>query len=489
LICLLLRLQAPDTIVFNLTGIPGNLPLSFEFSLDRISWPYAWGLSAGILTLLTTSIISQNEHDNYSSTWSTWPLYLIFCGFGLAAIFSGNINTLLYSWAAIDLAWLLIMLQRGHRETYVWITFAIRAFSILVAIGAASIQVTETPLRFPIINPEANTLLFLSAIIRLITLILERSSFPLSKPESGLLATMNIVVLASAASVLTRCASIGIKENLVPMLLLFAAFGSVTYGIYAIQKIQARDGLRLWMITASFIIAISVLLGEPKASISWGITTILTISLLFSIVNQAKISSIFLIFGLIGLSTLPFTSNWLGVSIFPQPGQIWKNGVSWVLWLISLSLLMAGLLRLIRLPKSFTVPTDRWEKIIYSFSLAVLPITQWVILFFGIPGLSTDLQGFPSFDLIYASLLAIVLSILIFGIYQKYQHNFEHGQLIFEQKTRVINLQNAIYLPLLAIRSMVNFVDRLLEEDGGILWTLLFLLIIFAVLYQFGIGG
>src|SRR5512143_712851 len=114
LIVMLMRLRIPESFTLGSTGSFITLPFQYSLLLDKISWPYAWALSTSLLAFILISATRLSSDNTLRPTWSFWPINLLMGGLGLWSIFSGNLNSLILSWAAIDLIWLFYVLSNSY---------------------------------------------------------------------------------------------------------------------------------------------------------------------------------------------------------------------------------------------------------------------------------------------------------------------------------------------------------------------------------------
>lgn len=488
LVILFMRFRIPETFTVGFQDTPGVITFSAKLLSDSISWPYAWALSASLLACTLVFAIHLSVKDTNLPGRFTLPASMIFGSVGLWAIYSANLNNLILAWAAIDLLWLLFMLLGSQDHQAILTAFAVRGFGLFLAVSAAFTQQADIPLTFPIENTTSNTLVFLGAAIRLGSIPLGGKILEKNISNKDLHFFINLVIAASALIYITR-GSVGISTGLESIFLGVAGILALLCGLTWLIFNPGTGKVWLWVSGISVLSLIAALIREEQASLAWGIVLILPGSLLLYTHYRPRFLTIWTLAGLIMLCTLPFTPAWQGIRIYPLPDQFIRHGFGWLFWLLAQTLLLAGYLIAIRKPKLSLPGSDRWVEIIYPIGLVFLPLTHISILVFGEPGLTNDLQGFPALSLSLFSLVSIALAFVSSAVVTR------NSQLVLRVSNSLMKITpykwaaRTIEGLFRLISQLVSFIDRILEGEGGILWTLLIVLLLFALWFQVGAGG
>lgn len=488
LMILYLRFRLPETFSIGIREVPGNISFSARLLSDNISWPLAWALSASLLTFTVVFAIrlSTKEVNRFSS--SSLPASLIFGSLGLWAIFSGNFNNLILAWAAIDLVWLLLMLMSSQDHQAILITFAIRGFGLFLAIGASIAQQPGVPPIFPIVDTTAYSWIFLGAVIRLGSIAFSGRIFETANSNQDFHLFVNLVVAASAIIAVIR-GSDGNSSGMGTILLGLTGFLALIYGIIWLALNPETGRFWSWIMGVSALSVIAALTGEEQASLAWGIVVILPGSLLLYTHYRPRFSAFWWLAGIMMLSTLPFTPAWQGIRIYPLPGQVFNQGVGWIVWLLAQTLLFTGYVIAMRKSRLTLPGPDRWVEIVYPIGLIFLPLTHIIILLFGVPGLTNDLKGFPALSLSVYSLASLALAVAGSLLVKQYSAKITRAAYLIRTITPYQWVTRVIGSMFRAISQFSSLVDRILEGEGGILWTFLFVILLFALWFQFGAGG
>ncbi len=487
--CMVLRLRIPDSLSFGL----GESTISFSILnilvLDKISWPYAWAISTCLVGFILTSVANLTPGQSLAARWSTWPVGLTTASLALWAIFAGNLNTLIMAWAAMDLFVLVYMVVKTNNTRDALFGFAIRVVGLYFAVAALFAVSAGTTMIFPLINKQANTLLFLGAMLRLASIEFGWEKAPAAEQNLGMHTFMNIAVAATSLIVLARCASTGISETSTTALTILAALIALVNGLRWWLFRQDIHVSRYWMIGMAALAATAAMRGEVEASLAWGIALILSGSLLFFSIARSRLTNALLVAGLLGFLALPFTPAWQAIRIYPTLDQLSQESLWWIANLLALALLVAGYILSMSRARPSLEGAERWTELIYPVGLFIFPVTQITILIFGLPGLSNDLQAFPELNASWISAPMLALAALAYVAARRAprQVSIFSGALgkfrPYEWFVSAFQASLNLFVPL------VRLINQILEGEGGILWTLLFLLLLLAILLQFGGQG
>ena len=266
-------------------------------------------------------------------------------------------------------------------------------------------------------------------------------------------------------------------------ILIFIAAG---YGlIHLISEKKELDTRPYWVMILSSFAILSTLNGKPFASVSWGVTMILIGGALYLHEARTRFIHLLLLFGLIFMAGLPFTPNAVGVA-----GLIGSmNIVNEIISVVLLLLFVYGFSRIIH--KKPMLPTGQ-EKIIYltyPLSILLLIISYFIIGLFGWPG-SRTIGAWP------AILTGVAIMAVIVIIYKKYSQKI-HGIRVIamdvvnkfplsrQKNGNFINFSwvyTGIRISIEVLRRMVNWFTFMLEGSSGLLWGMVFLIIMVMII-------
>lgn len=451
-------------------------PTSPAFFADRLAWIYAVSLGAlAVAYLLTASVRSGFPNA------PAWAISLALCGLGLLAVTAENPLTLALVWGALDLVELTAMLwsvsERQANERVV-IAFSARAVSILLLlmadVTASALTTSGQPIEFQTIPPQAGLLLLLAAGLRVGVLPLHLPYTYDASLRRGMGTILRLVSAASSLALLSRVTITEISSPLTWLLLALTVVAALYAGWMWLRAPDEMAGRPFWIIGIGGLGVACALQGNPVGATAWGVVLILAGGSLFLASVQSPWLNRTLLIGTWALSSLPFSLT----------ASAWQtNGFDPLLPFLMLAqaFLIAGFAKHAMRP-STRVSLDAqpvWAKSIYPLGIGLLPGIQLVL---GLWGWNGAFQMGALFPGVAASILTL-------------------GLLWATPRFPILNPVRAHWLrPAVApgldrlyraLWSLYRFLARLsltiseiLEGQGGIMWTLLFLILFVSLIAQ-----
>lgn len=489
-IILYLRLQLP-TKVYWLSWDQPELFLEGQFSylLDYQSWPYLLSL----MTITLAVILTDSARTQDARTPASWSASLVISALGLLAIQSGSALTLMLVWVIVDifeLIYMLIFAESTDFNPRIVISFAVRVASTLM-LFLATIQGWQVFENFNLdqVPTNAGFFILLAAGLRLGVLPLNLPFFQEPKLSHGTGNILRLAPVASSLCLLTRLPSDLFQENqngwlpLINGLLAFAALYASFRWLSTADEIQGRP---YWIIGWAAIATFSALNGEPLASIPWGIALLLPGSMLFLYHPRIQRINFLLYFGLFGLLGLPFTtlaSGWVGLG---------GNGITlWtILFLLSQSFLVLGYINRALQPGGEPKTLESWARLVYPLGLIIIIQTIVILGFIGWPGSQTLGQWWLA-AISNGLIITAVILVKRFGISPPYvqlptSSTFTRvANWVFPRLEPVFRL-DWLYQGLWKVNNLIgtglNAISSIIEGDGGLLWTVLLLVLLISLL-------
>ncbi|MBV6396322.1 MAG: hypothetical protein HFACDABA_01920 [Anaerolineales bacterium] len=446
-----------------------------SFAADRLAWPYAFGLASFVLAFLLRAVALAEVPD-----LPGWAGVLALTAFGILAVLANNPLTLALVWAALDITELAAQIRavQGERANEQVVSFfAARAAGIVILILAGMVSLSSgSALDFQTVHPNVTLLLILAAGIRLSLAPLLVSPTAAAGHEFNL--ALQLTGTAASLVLLARTPAQAAQSPLTPFLLLVTA-GAALYG--SLQWIRATEESRarpFWMITISSLAVACALRGNPVGSVAWGVALVFTGGALFLSGAQNKtILRILLVFGVWGLSSLPFSPT---ASVWQSSAPpAWADWIALPALLVAQAMLIAGFIRRATLASNIESPESQpgWAKNIRPIGVGLLLLGLLLLGFFGWDGSLTI--GSP-----LASVTAGALAAALYWL---------RPRLAFLNPVRAHWVQPAnaprpnLFTDTLQGWSrqsgrFSHFLAALLEGEGGILWALLFLVLFLSLL-------
>jgi hypothetical protein len=484
-----LDLQSWNSAQLNLTG-------HLSLLLDYDSWPYALAL----ITITLAVILSDAARTRYDSTPRAWSASLIITAVGLLAIQSGTSLMMMMAWVLLDLleVFHLLRLQDTGQSLQdavlftprIIVSYGVRLASILL-LFLATMQGWSAVGDFDLTQIPAN-----AGFIFLLAAGLRLGVFPLNMPflkepvlRRGTGNIIRLTPVAASLSLLARLPADLVTINLgrwMPLLMGLLALAVLYAAARWLSAVDEIEGRPFWIVAWASFAATSVLNGAPQASIAWGLVMILPGSLLFLYFPRIQRINFLLFFGLIGLLGLPFTlaaSGWAG--IVANGFNIWT-----IAFIIAHGMMVLGYLDRALQPGGAVGALESWARLVFPLSL-ILIIQSMIIL---------GLIGWPGSFTLGVWWLALISNFLILTVViliHRFGASSPYFQLPASSGVRkgmdwlFPRLEPAFRLEWLykMVWHLYNFSGRMIktfsaiiEGEGGILWTVLFLVLLIIAL-------
>ncbi len=458
----------------------GLFPAAFTLFLDPISWPYALVVVTLSLVVLLTDVLEYGETDP-----NTWASVLAITGLGVLAILAKNPITLIFTWAAMDISETLMLLQRVSTSSYrekVVIAFSMRAVGVLLVLSAAlRTRFLGAHLTFEQIPLDVRWYLLLAAGLRLGVFPPHQPFFHEPTLRRGLGTIVRLVPVASSLTLLARVADAGAMQKGVLPLLLGAALAALYGGLAWVRAKDELDGRPNWILGIAAFSFIASLRGLSDASVAWGLALIVSGGMLFLMSLPGRQSLILGLVGLVSVSMLPFTPHWQAVAIYTDLSILFV-----IVFMLAQIILLFGFLRHLLSKLSLQSKHEAWMLIIYPLGLTLLPLTHWgeTLLGSGITRPDGLMLALPWWG--GAFILGLVAALIVAS-----RRNISLPPQLVAAIGTGLSLRwfyQSLWWGYRTVSKLFSAIASILEGEGGILWAILFMLLLFAVLQQWG-GG
>jgi hypothetical protein len=468
-------------------------PASPELLVDPISWVYGLALLTLCLAVLLTAVVRRPQ-----AGWRSWAGTLILAGFGLLAIFSGNLVTLMMSWAALDLfeAWILFSwIRRSEVRIRFLIALSTRTFGIAFLIGAGIVtRANSEVLSFTSVPSSASILLLMAAALRLGVLPLQAPFLQDHPLRRGLGTPLRLVPAAASLVLLARAAEAHIPDAFAPFLLFFAGLAAVYSAVSWMAANSELSGRPYWILgMASLAVAAAVRM-QPGASVAWGIASILSGGVLFMYSIRPKGLIPIILLGNLALTAFPFTPTWAGSAMYhlnvSEPTFFFDIVINLVLLFSQLALVFGYIrhaLRVVETPSGL----ERWVWIFYPLGLGFLILAEY---FLGWQIWLEWIQNPGDLWWVGGIVLVTTVSLWYFLYRQKsFQplRRFSKGMATWGTSFwgKLLGMQwfyRFVWVVYHFLSRIIAWFTEILEGDGGILWALVFLFLLFSLTLRGG---
>jgi len=478
-------------------NITPEFPFSTMLLIDQVSWPFAAATVTLVMSVLLTAVMRPTPMG-----WYAWGGSLAIGGLALLAVWAGNPLTLLLAWAAIDiLEAIVIHIQVRENAIREGISASLAArfgglaVLILVILLARSRGVV---LAFDNIPDFVNPYLLVTAGLRLGVLPLQLPFLSEPPLRRGVGTVLRLVPAISALTLLVRIASTPAPQNLLIPLLSLSALAALYSGISWLTAEDELSGRAFWILGMAALAVGSAVRGDPAGSMAWGLAMLYAGAQLFLYSARFAWLEPVMFLGVLGISMLPFSPSWPAARLLAS--GLWPEALPFII--IGLLFFTANFLLLIGYIRHFrrSIPPqtgfEPLTRLVYVTGLLLLPLSHWIFYFlYGIP----DWRTVPT-AMWWTPLISTGLAISVWVFYRQdplflLQQGSFRGGLNWSATFwgKLLSLK-WLYLALFEIyRRVGRFFDalgRLLEGDGGVLWALLLLLLLYSLsVSTLGNGG
>jgi len=482
LLLIVSKASIPQTIQLKILQVVVSPADSPVLLIDDISWVFAVSLATILLSVLLTDVARASETD-----WSAWTANLILSAFGLFSVFAGNPLTLLLAWVAVDFAELLVMfwhVQTGSNRERVVFVFSTRMAGIFLLLWAWITSKQYQPISsFETMPQGVTVLILLAAWIRLGIIPIQLPQLHEASVRRSLGTLASLISAASCFVLIVRTANVGVLSWQVPYLLLLtgivAFYGSFSW-FFSRNELAGRP---YWIIALSALSVASAVRVQPSASLAWGLTAILSGSVLFLYSARRRLLVLLTALGLINILILPGTLSWNGSNLFISP----LNPVL-VIYLLAQALLAAGYYRHARLDVKSLTEVERWVWVVYTIGLGLISLFQ-IPVALDVNIKSGALITPINLSTLWPGLVVLGLAGLVLFLRQRGRSISPQSQARIRTIFSLEWFYQSVGYLYQFIGRIISIVTYVLEGEGGVLWVLLWLALLFVLISQGNLEG
>ena len=454
----------------------------FNASPQLFANPIAWLYALSLIALAVAVILISPSRSGHIGT-SSWPETLTLAGLGLLTILVDNPLGLALAWMAIDLAGFAMVVRKNTTPSgRIWLSFAIRliATGFILWAGVVGTSANEQTFSIETTPSQAGLFLVIAAVLRLAVLPFTLTDQPEENhPQCDTDTIPSIVSALTGLLVLARIPAAAIDSGwIIPLFSLAAVIALFSGWKWLIAQDQLH-GRPYWLMGMSALSLAACLSNNSIGSTAWGVCLILFggISFLYS-AKQIWITRLLLLASLL-IFSLPFTltaAGWVGN--FPLPYLFLP------VFVLAHILLVAGYMRHILRPAETEFnQMPNWSQTTYTLGIAILMLTAVLGSLWGWAGALNIGNWIISLTILPLTMAALFVS------YRLPQLTLHKPLKIRTRKNRAFHFSAFlnIFIRIFSflyqlIGGLTIYISELLEGDGGLLWTLLLLILLISFL-------
>jgi hypothetical protein len=458
---------------------PGSL---FNNSPELLADPNAWLYALSLAALAAAVILTSPARAGKVVSASGWAGTLALTALGLLAVLADNPLTLVLGWTAIDITEFFNTLRASDSPSVserTVVSFAFRAAGTGFALWASVISALNgRAFLFENATPQTGIFLLLAVGLRLGVLPIHLTYQSEPTLRRGFGSVLRLMAAATSLILLARLPASALDSRYVPYLLLFVSYAALYGGWKWLFAPNELNGRPYWIIGMGALALAANLRGSSTGSAAWGAALVLFggISFLYS-ARHVWYTRVLAGLGIL-LLALPLSltgTGWTGA--FPWPILFWPA------FMIAHFMLVAGYLRHLFHPGDILfseLPT--WAQTAYPIGLGLLGLTALLTGVWGWPG-ARQLGNWPA-----AAVLVSIGTVISLAIWRF--RRFAPSGLSFPTTSQTTYLENLLSFMVRVfwavyrlLSSIFGLAANLLEGDGGLLWTLL-LLVLFITIFR-----
>jgi hypothetical protein len=466
------QINLPDKLVLFNFEYQQVITYSISLASDGINFPYAVGISSLIMAVIFTSAMKAREANPLS-----WVTILLLSILGLMAVLADNLLTLVIAWSFLDLAGIISALNASDDPIFnerAVLSYSTRVIGtgLVLWVGILSTISSGDLFSQSTIQQNLGAIIILGVIIRSFALFLP---LPYSRDTSirnGYEATYKLISAASTVVIFTQV-KINLSSSLVSLLLIssIAIIGliSVYNWLRNPREIFNQSNWIMGLISLSISAA---LMQNPLGSAGWGSACLFAGGLLFLYSHRNRVLTVILLIAAYILSSLPFSITATGWS--EEISRIWMT----LIFLIPLqSLFTAGFIRSIALEEKENLDNQpRWVNVFFPMGLVSLALSGLVL---GVTGWEGAGQMGAWIPAVFAAVLTFIIGFVLIRIPIPAPLDSRLLKKPVAWAGFFIALWWGLYR---ALGRLLDILTTTFEGDGGVLWTILFLIVFISIL-------
>jgi hypothetical protein len=480
LVCWVVFIILPIPAAGNVFHTPGLFSLSvaggLSFNLDETSWGFIYLVVSLVLVYFLTLLIRLDE-EKRTLLWIGW---LVLSAIAILSFAAGNLTTLIVSWFLFDILDFLftfLILHSGGLEGSLVGSFTLRLVSLGLLIIAGIFMSPEKAQWLPApLAPFAYFLLFFAAFFRTGLLPIRFENREGEEKSSSFIFLKETLLVLSGFSLLSFL-PVQYLSNISQIILTTIFFLlSLTFVLLSIMK--KSKCMDLWMKSILCLGCMCVFAGSPIALVGWGGVAMLGSGISYFYTQRSRRNQIFAWLGILSLSGLPYS-----IAGFALAGLTTSLSIFWLIpGLFVYSFLLFDFIRIIREPGEEKETIEPLYLAFYIFGLFQFALSPFAILIKN-PVLAANVIRFWW--------VGIALLALCLGLFWLEKRIRISKTALENMTSRISGLFKSFSFEWLvkfwqwlswSLSAIVQFLTRLLEGEGGVIWAIVILSLLVSLL-------
>ncbi|MEA5078073.1 MAG: hypothetical protein VB013_05840 [Anaerolineaceae bacterium] len=463
----------------------GQSAETLTFTLDRASWT----LSMALLSMLVGIILTDTGRLGSSQSLSEWTQLLMLTFLGLIAVLANSPLAFLLTWTLIDLVEIIVLVGIHPRDELPVQTIAVFgsrfAGTVFVLLAMVLGYQNGSALTLSQAGGTPLTLLVFGAALRLGVVPLHLPYTMDINLRRSLGSALRLIPPLAAFAFIARLPEISSVSGWLFFVLLFAVLGTLFGSIKWFSSKNELEGRPYWLMAFSSLALISLLNGKPEAASYLGLIMAVLGSWAFLQSIELKWLKFLTPIAVLAMIGFPLTSSATLVGALNQGAA---SATFFLVW-IGLAFLSAGLVKFSVVQSSEQKSVETWQRLFYIAGMVFMLLVPWLVeiwYFSEWTGLSGLVSGLATAILIGIILAltynAKVRAVIIPKLTQRFFDLKKRIGMILERFFRFDWFYLFIGFFVNLVERMLNSINAILEGEGGILWALVFLVLLISLI-------
>lgn len=466
------------------------LPGPHNFTSLIFSWhAQNWAIGFLIITLLTAVIFSEAKHLDSPDYIRKISGSLYLSAFALLAVMAGSPLSFVVAWSLIDLIEFgVLSVLMGQERSLISAATSIlfRGIGIFLLLFLTSvISATDFQTGLVVFTPTLWGIVVLLVLFRTGILPLFQPFQKSPAYQRGIVTILRLIPLATTFAFIQYILSIGQPVQVSGVWLIIITI-AILWG--ALSWFSAKNELmgRSYFLFAMAGFGLAALLTAiPDALPGLAFILISAGAGLFLYSPRLKKINPFIVIMILSFFSIPFTPSAPLSKLFTGDSPF----VIRLLWCVGFSFLVAGWFKHSLKRVDDTTQPEPWMLLFHSAALYFIALAPWALVLVFLPQQNLYISWWPCITILVLSALIVGIMFLLrsrFGFVRSQHRNIVE---IGERTTSIIggflkfNWLSRIFASLgFVIDRIVNNLARVMEGDGGILWSFLFIALLLSLL-------
>lgn len=468
------------------------LPEPFNFTnLVFSSSPHNWGFSFLVVSLLVAVIFSEAKYLDTPDYIRKISSSILLTAVAMLSVMAGSLLTFVLCWALIDLIEFgVLAVLMGHPRTHITAVSSIlfRVVGLFLLILLISITPSE--------QLAANAIEFnaTSSVWGLVILLVlfRTGTLPLFQPfvqapgyQRGVVTILRAIPLLITYAFIHYIVDAGGVGNTPDFWLVIVTVAVLWGGLSWFSAVDELHGRPYFLFTLSSLGVMVLMTGQIDALPGLAVMLVIGGAGLFLYSPRLKKLNPFILILVAGILSFPFTPSAPIVHLFDGQESLVIKGF----WTLGLALIVAGMIKHSLTRVKHTGPVESWMLLFHTAALYFISISPWVMVALLWDRQTQNLNWWPGISVaVFCGLILAVFLMLRSRTRFIRIHHKGIGSSLEMLTTALGNLFKFNWLSRIfssigfVISKIVNLLARVMEGDGGILWSFLFIVLLLSLL-------